>query len=417
MIKTVDDEGKPFDCLVRYEFTTCRELHYVQVEHKMGRWRVLVDDNLVTMQAHKKANPFTPATHTAKFVIKTRLFGGPLQGVLTASWSVLSVRWVYELTVHDKQVEPTWSHGCRHPEARVIELLDMSHWAQGVQYFGYDEGNGPGPVYMQCTGVPVPGTGRSQNHPASSKNEKDDEWQEFVVKPDPAKTKVTNTMTDKLFATGIARAKVGGRTQWCTKISDMDTLSKMPMPGRDEIDRLQWSTKSSDMDILSKMPSPRRDEIDKASSTSCERGHQVWLHIYDLDAVSAKLNNVAMRTIGMGAFHVGVEVMEREWFFAYGDSARTGLAYIQPKTHRSHIYLESVCMGMSPFSEYEIKVAIGKAMDAWPASSYHILRRNCLHFAEDLLQRLEVPEAFPERLRCPADSAVGFLQRLGKGMS
>merc|ERR1711924_535909 len=45
----------------------------------------------------------------------------------------------------------------------------------------------------------------------------------------------------------------------------------------------------------------------------------------------------------------------------------------------------------------------------WPASSYHIVNRNCVHFAEDLLRRLKVPETFPVWVRGAADAGQSSL--------
>merc|ERR1711924_437192 len=102
-----------------------------------------------------------------------------------------------------------------------------------------------------------------------------------------------------------------------------------------------------------------------------KRNHQVWLHIYDLDPVVAKLNDYALRAVGMGAFHCGVEVLGSEWFFAWGDSSETGVLYCAPKGHQGHVYKESMFMGNSPLTQIEVRTLIGKAMEAWPGNSYH----------------------------------------------
>lgn len=133
-----------------------------------------------------------------------------------------------------------------------------------------------------------------------------------------------------------------------------------------------------------------------------KRNHQVWLHIYDLDPVVAKLNDYALRAVGMGAFHCGVEVLGDEWFFAWGDddSSETGVLFTEPKSHQVHVYKESIDMGKSPLTQNEVKTVISNAMEAWPTNSYNIVNRNCVHFAEDLLLRLQVPEPFPMGTRC-----------------
>lgn len=141
------------------------------------------------------------------------------------------------------------------------------------------------------------------------------------------------------------------------------------------------------------------------------RNHQVWLHIYDLDIVIQKLNDYGLRAAGMGAYHCGVEVLGEECFFSWGDDSNpdTGVLLCEPKSHQVHVYKESIDMGKSPLTEGEIQTVITKAMEAWPASSYHIVNRNCVHFAEDLLQRLKVPEPFPVWIRGAADAGKNSL--------
>lgn len=137
-----------------------------------------------------------------------------------------------------------------------------------------------------------------------------------------------------------------------------------------------------------------------------KRNHQVWLHIYDLDAVIAKLNDYALRAMGLGAYHCAVEVLGNEWFFAWGDSSdfNSGVLFNEPKCHQIHVYKESINMGVSPLTEEEVKAVIRRQMEAWPANSYHIVRHNCVHFAEDLLQKLRVPQPFPTWVRGAPDA-------------
>lgn len=158
-----------------------------------------------------------------------------------------------------------------------------------------------------------------------------------------------------------------------------------------------------------------KDSSPASSSTSSAKGltkserrrrrdHPVWLHIYDLDSVTARLNDSVLRSAGMGAFHCGVEVLCDEWFFAWGETSYSGVLCNEPKNHQVHVYKESISMGGSPLTEDEVKTVIGDAMDDWPANSYHPVTRSCVNFAEDLLQRLKVPEPFPVWVRGAPDT-------------
>jgi len=135
------------------------------------------------------------------------------------------------------------------------------------------------------------------------------------------------------------------------------------------------------------------------------RNHEVWLHVYDLDPTTRTLNDTFLRGAGLGFFHCGVEVLGDEWFFAWGDSSSsTGVLFMAPKSHMVHVYKESVNMGTCPLTEIEVRTAIHEAMKAWPADSYHIVNRNCVHFAEDLLRRLQVATRVPDWIRGASDA-------------
>merc|ERR1712087_457793 len=79
-----------------------------------------------------------------------------------------------------------------------------------------------------------------------------------------------------------------------------------------------------------------------------------------------------------------------------GTSDSSGVSCIEPRKHEAHVYRESMCLGVSPLSEKEIRAAIIQAMDEWTENSYHPITRNCIHFSEALVVALRVPEPFPE---------------------
>lgn len=147
------------------------------------------------------------------------------------------------------------------------------------------------------------------------------------------------------------------------------------------------------------------DSLGPFSGGRSKKGHMVWLHVYDLDSVVAHMNELFLQSLNLGAFHCGVEVLDREWFASWGLSDRTGVIWHRPKMHSVHIYKESLFMGESPLSEDEIKVVLCDAMDDWPENSYHPISRNCVTFAEELLFALRVPEPFPAWARGAADAA------------
>lgn len=126
----------------------------------------------------------------------------------------------------------------------------------------------------------------------------------------------------------------------------------------------------------------------------CERHEApVWLHIYDVPShPTARRMNGALRRIGTGAFHAGVEVYGQEWSFgsAEEDSSGTGLFVCAPRGCEGHAYRESLPMGHTPVSEEDVRRLLGTLSKQWLAKDYDMLRKNCCHFSDMLCQQLQV---------------------------
>jgi len=132
--------------------------------------------------------------------------------------------------------------------------------------------------------------------------------------------------------------------------------------------------------------------------------HEVWLNVYDIDEFVGRLNTSCLLDANLGAFHCGVQLLGDELFFAWGETDSTGIIRTEPRSHSVHVYRESISMGESPLSEREIRAVISHCVGAWPANSYHPITRNCVTFAEELIQRLQVPEPCPPWIRGAADA-------------
>lgn len=160
---------------------------------------------------------------------------------------------------------------------------------------------------------------------------------------------------------------------------------------------IQWSPSPSLQSTEPGLP------VVRASGGRKPRRHRVWLNVYDIDAATTHLNEHLLK-LNLGAFHCGVEVLGDEWFFAWGESDYTGVMWTEPRSHRVHVYRESLCMGESGLSEQDIRNVLGDIMDEWLASSYHPITRNCVSFAEALVTALKVPEPFPPWVRGAMDA-------------
>lgn len=141
-------------------------------------------------------------------------------------------------------------------------------------------------------------------------------------------------------------------------------------------------------------------------------GIPVWLHVYDLGPMSKYILNSWASHIGnLGAFHVGIEVLDLEWCFQAicncTDLARSGINFHSPKKHPHHCFRQSVFLGYTQLGKGQIQKLLLEQDKCWPASSYHFVRRNCVDFAEHIHKALETPEPFPAWAR---GCSKGWLQ-------
>mmetsp|Transcript_47962 Transcript_47962/g.95424 ORF Transcript_47962/g.95424 Transcript_47962/m.95424 type:complete len:180 (+) Transcript_47962:83-622(+) len=123
-------------------------------------------------------------------------------------------------------------------------------------------------------------------------------------------------------------------------------------------------------------------------------GLPVWLHIYDLGCVSKFVVNSWAGT--QGIFHVGIEVLDKEWCYM----SRHGLRCHRAMEHPHHLYKESIALGETMLSAEQVKQKLGDFQQTWPGSAYHFLQRNCIHFAEEFHKALQLTEPFPEWVHC-----------------
>ena len=59
----------------------------------------------------------------------------------------------------------------------------------------------------------------------------------------------------------------------------------------------------------------------------------------------------------------------------------------------AHTYRESLLVGVTSLGPAEVKELVSKMCTEWGGCDYHIITRNCNHFAEELVQRLVSDES------------------------
>jgi deubiquitinase DESI2 len=106
----------------------------------------------------------------------------------------------------------------------------------------------------------------------------------------------------------------------------------------------------------------------KTSSQSA----RVFLNVYDLNEQS----NEYLYPLGLGLYHSGVEISGIEYTFA-GES---GIYEMTPKNAPPAKFRESIDLGPSPTSR-EISNAIEELRHDFKGTDYHVLNKNCNHFA------------------------------------
>ena len=106
---------------------------------------------------------------------------------------------------------------------------------------------------------------------------------------------------------------------------------------------------------------------------------KVILHVYDLNEM-----NESTYPFGFGAFHSGVFVFGKEYTFAKG-----GVFYTNPKEVPPPAkFRESIEMGTVNMNQSDLDYLLDELRLEFKGDDYHILLRNCNHFADAFIQKL-----------------------------
>lgn len=119
---------------------------------------------------------------------------------------------------------------------------------------------------------------------------------------------------------------------------------------------------------------------------SIKRGPTVvLLNIYDLGkAQGIQVLNTVLSALDTGAYHCGVEVHGREFSYEGGKNPGTGIFSCAPKFCNGHTFHQSILMGEIMLTADEVYNLVQLLEIHWPATGYHMLKRNCCHFCSHL---------------------------------
>lgn len=134
---------------------------------------------------------------------------------------------------------------------------------------------------------------------------------------------------------------------------------------------------------------------------------RVSLNIYELNPMFELLNQLVLRKNQMGIFHCGVEIYHVEFSFVFSTSSdETGVRQYIPKQSTNYKFRESIHIGWTDLSVERTNYIVSSLAPEWPARSYHITRRNCLHFSEALIDALGFRQQFPQWLKSVSEIAM-----------
>eukprot|EP00759_Apiculatamorpha_spiralis_P022770 PhF_6_TR26704/c0_g1_i1/m.39003 len=110
--------------------------------------------------------------------------------------------------------------------------------------------------------------------------------------------------------------------------------------------------------------------------------NDVFVNVYDITRM-----NYVVGWMGLGMYHTGVEVFQKEYGFGR-DISGTGVFAITPKSYHSHIFRETIYIGQTTFSEAEVECLLESMAEEWQCETYHLTKRNCNDFSEQLARAL-----------------------------
>lgn len=113
-------------------------------------------------------------------------------------------------------------------------------------------------------------------------------------------------------------------------------------------------------------------------------GVPVILNVYDLAA-----QNSYTYWCGVGVFHTGVEVYGIEYAYGGHEYDMSGIFATNPReAPGAVIFRESITMGETTLSQAEVQQVVMKMGQQYKGNKYHLLQKNCNHFASDLCSKL-----------------------------
>jgi len=113
------------------------------------------------------------------------------------------------------------------------------------------------------------------------------------------------------------------------------------------------------------------------------RGSKVVVNVYDLTPANGYTYD-----FGVGAFHSGVVVGGTEYTFGGHEGSSSGVFSHSPMQAPGAQFRVQIDMGETEMSNQDVQREISSLGEHFPGNAYHIILRNCNHFAAELCLRL-----------------------------
>nr|CUU97667.1 hypothetical transcript [Hymenolepis microstoma] len=113
----------------------------------------------------------------------------------------------------------------------------------------------------------------------------------------------------------------------------------------------------------------------------------VIVNVYDMSSL-----NEYISSIGLGVYHTGVEVYEREYCYSGHQLGGSGIFEMIPRDSENlgpnYIFKTSIVAGCTDFSYRDVCTILSTMEKEFRGDQYHLLRKNCNHFSSAFIDIL-----------------------------
>ncbi|VDO03393.1 unnamed protein product [Rodentolepis nana] len=113
---------------------------------------------------------------------------------------------------------------------------------------------------------------------------------------------------------------------------------------------------------------------------SVSQSSPVVVNVYDMSSLNEYIGN-----IGLGVYHTGVEVYEREYCYSGHQFGGSGIFEMVPRDSDNlgpnYIFKKSIVAGCTDFSYRDVCTILSTMEREFRGDQYHLLRKNCNHFS------------------------------------